>query len=234
MAENKKIALIYFSRSAALEGQMKAWFSGKSAEKNSALASQLILQSSHIIQHAGFPVFHYHENNQKGETFGERIANAYQEVFSLGYDAIMAVGNDSPEIETINWNEIRDQLASGKCVIGPSLRGGAYLIGITQEAFDKERFQQLPWQTNKLLDALFHFCTLNDEAPYLLKSLRDINSQYDLKKLVKSSCLNNYFKRFILRLFLQPNNFFDLPVDFTTSHLLTNTPFRAPPKYLFS
>ena len=233
MAINEKIALLYFSRNAAAEGRAKAWFSGNSAKKNSALASSLIHQSSRVLQQTGFPLFHYHEGNQKGKTFGERIANAHEEVFSLGYEAIITVGNDSPEIGNTNWHEVGSQLASGKCVIGPSLRGGAYLIGITKDAFEKEQFQNLPWQTSQLFDALFQFCHLQEETPFLLETLRDINSWHDLKKVLKSSLITTSFKRLILWLFSLKQSLFIYRFAFIpASPLLTNSPFRAPPFHL--
>lgn len=235
MKVGEKIALIYFSRNVASEGRMKAWFSGKAAEQNKVLASTLIHQSSSALQQAGFPVFHYHENNQQGTTFGERIANACQEVFALGYDAVITVGNDCPEIGSTNWSVIRQQLSAGNCVVGPSLRRGAYLIGITREAFNKEQFQQLPWQTNKLLDALLRFCTVSHRQTHVLNPLRDINTLVDVKALLKSSSLNRYVKRILLSLFFyRLTSVTHQPASFLSSPLLSGSPFRAPPVLILS
>ena len=235
MINEERIALIYFSRHATKEGRSKSWFSSKFADKNRALASTLIHQSSTVLRESGFPVFHYHEENQTGNTFGERIANACYEVFSLGYKAVITVGNDCPEMGKLNWRSIRQELAAGKCVVGPSLRKGAYLIGITKEVFNKEGFQHLPWQTNKLLDALLIFCTCQQDKPYVLASLRDINSWHDLKKLLKSSHLSSYVRRVILSLLSSKLTLLTKRLGhFLTSPILSDSPFRAPPTAPFT
>ncbi|MEQ9438813.1 MAG: DUF2064 domain-containing protein [Cyclobacteriaceae bacterium] len=235
MINEEKIALIYFSRHATSEGRSKAWFSSALTEKNSSLASSLITQSTKVLRQAGFPVFHYHEDNQQGITFGERIANACQEVFALGYEAVITVGNDCPEMGNTNWHEIRQQLISGKCVIGPSLRGGAYLIGMTKKVFDKEHFQKLPWQTSRLFTALLEFCELPHESPCLLVSLRDINTLHDVKKLLKSEILDGNLKRTLLRLLFQKSKHAAPQSGYLpTFPVLSDSPFRAPPALLFS
>lgn len=225
------IALIYFSRRAYAESRKKSWFPNKAYDSNRAIASSLILQTSGRVRESGLPIFHYHEGNQKGATFGERLANAYQDVFNLGYQGAIAIGNDTPEIADIKWAEVSNQLQSGKCVIGPSLRGGAYLIGITAEVFNKQAFQKLPWQTNKLFTALTRFCTNRQHNPYVLKRLRDINSYYDLQRLVKNSYLGQYFKRLILRLLsCNKRHYKNQERRLAKSPLRLSTPLRGPPQ----
>ena len=226
----KNIALVYFSRNAARESQEKNWFSGRHTGSNKALASSLIIQSTRIVEATGFPVFHYHEGNQRGRTFGQRIARAYQEVFAQGYDAVIAVGNDSPELATTDWQEIEDQLTAGRCVIGPSLRGGAYLVGLTAEVFHQEKFQHLPWQTHRLFSALTRFCTVREDRPVLLETLRDVNTWHDLQKLVKKSDFAGSFKRILLRLlFRKKKRVTHLFQYLPTLSLAAPLPLRAPP-----
>ena len=127
MSEQKNIALLYFSRSARLEGRRKNWASRR-PELNRAIASSLILRSTRTVRASGLPVFHYHEGNQKGQTFGERMANAFQEVFALGFEAVISVGNDSPELARTNWQDITARLAEGEYLL---VHGGTSGIGTT-------------------------------------------------------------------------------------------------------
>ena len=235
MKAEKKIALLYFSRNAESEGRQKSWFPTGSANKNTALASSLILQTSNVLSQSGFPVFHFHEGNQQGQTFGERLANAYGEVFRLGYDAVIAVGNDTPDIHKINWQYVGRELASGKCVLGTSLRGGAYLIGITSEAFHKDQFQHLPWQSGRLFVALSKYCILTEnDSLCLLESLRDINSWHDLKKLTKSLDSRHILKKLIRLLFISGNRPFQARANsFIDTILSLNLSLRAPPNSIF-
>ncbi|MEZ4984753.1 MAG: DUF2064 domain-containing protein [Saprospiraceae bacterium] len=106
----------------------------------------------------------------------------------IGYQAVICIGNDSPQLaEVVNWQQVATQLASGRCVIGPSHRGGAYLIGITATRFCPQRFQQLPWQSRQLLSRLQDYCRDTTLEPALLAPLADINSKAELIAYIKAN-----------------------------------------------
>ena len=137
---NSSIAILYFSRYAGFEAKEKLWF-GRSSQKNKQLSAVLHRQSWKAIQATNLPVFHFHEGNQEGNNFGQRLANAYAELYKKGFEAVIAVGNDCPEIAKLNWHKIKMDLNAGKEVLGKSVRGGAYLLGITAKNFKKQEFE---------------------------------------------------------------------------------------------
>lgn len=187
------------------------------------------MRSAQVVHQSGLPVFHYHEGNQKGQTFGERLANAYAEVFEQGYEAVISVGNDSPELHQTDWQAVVDILMGGQCVIGPSLRGGAYLIGITRRHFSNKTFQQLPWQTRGLLPALSQFCTSDHVEPHLLQELRDVNTLNDVLQLKNSLFLTPVMKCLLLWLF-RTVQIITLEITILPNFLQQSTPaLRAPP-----
>ncbi|TRX52202.1 DUF2064 domain-containing protein [Fulvivirga sp. M361] len=200
MTSTGNIAIIYFSRSAQAESKHKQWFDAGSDHRNMALATSLVAHGSHIVNKSGFPVFHYHEGNQIGLTFGERIANAFSEVFNKGYEAAIAVGNDSPELDGTNWQSISDQLRKGENVLGPSVNGGAYLVGLTAATYNSQKLQQLPWQTHRLFDALLHLSSSDNMRTHVLKKLQDVNSFSDVLVLIKSNALSKAFKTVLLNI----------------------------------
>lgn len=198
----KNIALLFFTFSAQKEAKRKNWFAQKNNHHNLQIASSLIYQTTQSIQKIGLPIFHYDESLQKGESFGERFANAFQELFNKGYDAVIAIGNDSPTIDQTNWVEVQKQLENQQCVIGPDLRGGTYLTALTKEAFDKTSFQNLPWQTSALLEVLNQYLEKQGFNPFILTPQRDLNSLQDLKKtLQKKGFSSSIYKllRFLLK-----------------------------------
>ncbi|MEL7118012.1 MAG: DUF2064 domain-containing protein [Bacteroidota bacterium] len=199
IAKTTHIAILYFSRSAESERRYKHWFSSKNEAKNQVLAEALIQQSKLAAQKTGLPVFHFHEGNQKGANFGERLANAYQEIFNQGYDAVVAIGNDIPELHKTNWNWVFDQLSQGNNILGPTTKGGAYLIGLTKKAFNKSTFQALPWQTYDLFEALKQYCFFKS-CTLFLKVLRDVNTLKDLLALKNSQFLHQHFRTLIFAL----------------------------------
>lgn len=229
MDSSNNIALLFFSRNAKEESRKKTWFASANRQGNTAVASALINQSSDFLKNSGLPVFHFHEGNQRGKNFGERFANAYQDVFDRGYSGVIAIGNDSPEIVNIDLQKVSLNLLSGKTVLGASIRGGAYLIGLTRESFDKSDFQNLPWQSGRLFSALRELIG-KDQSPTLLETLRDINSLNDLKILLKDCSYKYVFKHLISLLKSQSKRFYRLMNESTPdSFLLTNSRFRGPP-----
>lgn len=232
MVEKKKIALLFFSRSAAAEGREKAWFSVGTSTKNQTLAASLVRHTHQVLKQSGLPVFHFHEGNQCGQTFGERLANAYQQIFDLGYEGVIAVGNDTPELDRIDWKELCAALAAGECLIGPTFRQGAYLIGITADAFDQQDFAALPWQSGRLLQRLIHFCTTSKVKPVLLTTLRDVNTRADLKKLTKNALVDHPLGILIRQLLTAVKEILiKRSIALRLSlYLLGHAHFRAPPK----
>lgn len=184
MTDEKKIALIFFSRNAKAESKDKQWLNGND-ELNRHLASNIIDHASASVRESGFPVFHFHEGNQEGKTFGERFANAYREVFDLGYESVVSVGNDIPDLSNTAWDEVALQLNAGKAVVGKTKRGGAYLIGFSRVQFDYEGFRALPWQKSNLFDSLLNHFTNRSTKTALLSTLRDLNSFHDLIHFMK-------------------------------------------------
>jgi len=66
---------------------------------------------------------------QRGETFGERLANAADDAFALGYDAIVITGIDVPACDL-------DEAFRSMPVIAPARDGGVNLIGLCAPARD--------------------------------------------------------------------------------------------------
>ncbi len=153
--------------------------------RNRALADVLIRHAHRSAAASGLPVFHIDETRQHGETFGERLADAFQQVFALGYQAVVAIGNDSPEIAGTDWPTICTALAAGKTVLGSTTRGGAYLIGLQAAQFQADSFADVTWQSAATLASLqAHLlaagCDLHDQLP----RLTDLNTRADLARLL--------------------------------------------------
>lgn len=227
MKTKKNIALIFFSRTKADEARQKSWFREKS--KNQELAQLLIERASSAIKASGIPVFHFDEQKQLGNSFGERIANAYQEVFDLGYEQVISVGNDCPDLKNINWEEITQDLSSGKSILGPDTRGGAYLIGIQKAAFNKTEFENLSWQKNTLYKELKQFCK-NSTILSELTQYRDLNSYHDIRIISFVRKSEDYFFKLISQFLIYR---IPSPIESKTTHhdfhIFNDSPLRAPP-----
>jgi len=226
----KNIALLYFSRRAVSESKEKRYGILGNRLSNLAVAKTLISVSSNILSHSGLPVYHFHEGNQSGNTFGERIANAYADLFALGYKSVIAVGNDSPGIANIHWEAVCQSLEAGESVLGPSHRGGSYLIGLNVHSFNKSAFENLPWQTDGLYSAMHAFCSATKLGISILETFYDVNSANDLNKVIRNGeSSTSFISLFAKMLFGIPSRILNFPdLNFSSPSLLIKS-LRGPP-----
>lgn len=181
MKRRQGTAILFFSRSGTAEAASKLWLGKKAGRKNVLVANKLIAHTKAVLAATGLPVYHFDENNQEGETFGSRLSNAFAGLFESGYEYVVCVGNDSPDIKGLDWQGIQLAVQNGNLILGPDYRGGAYLIGLPRELFDAAAFAGLPWQTPDLFSVLQK---LGDDVVFLLDTLLDLNDASDLSRYV--------------------------------------------------
>jgi len=141
---NNAVAVLIFANTACHEVERKKVFHGE------PLFDLLSDHTLKVVKKTGLPYFHFTENEQQGTSFGERFAKAIQEVFLLGYTAVITVGNDSPQLRSGHLLQAAGALQQHKSVLGPSTDGGFYLMGLKKEWFDYGDFIALPWQHRSL------------------------------------------------------------------------------------
>ncbi len=130
----------------------------------------------------------YSKHQQKGDDLGERMANCFKDGFASGYKNIVLIGVDCLDINTEYLNSAFEALTNSNFVLGPTLDGGYFLVGMN--SFYKEIFKGIIWSTetvfsettNKIEEAGFTYKTLG--------LLSDIDNIEDVKKY-------EYFKSFI-------------------------------------
>lgn len=147
------------------------------------LFEALTAQALEITKASGLPYYHFTEKEQHGNTFGERFTHALQSVFDKGYAHVIAIGNDSPQLKTHHLLEAHRLLQQRKSVLGPTMDGGFYLIGLRRSQFDMGQFQALPWQSPSLLREIQAYFASNGEPVTLLNVLIDVDSKRDIKRL---------------------------------------------------
>lgn len=70
---------------------------------------------------------------QYGDDLGERMKNAIGIAFRMGYDRVILIGTDIPQIHPETLRNAFDNLEEKDIVIHPTFDGGYYLIGMKQE-----------------------------------------------------------------------------------------------------
>ncbi len=176
--------------------------------------------------------FHTYDSSlQEGDTFGDRITNAFQYGFDLGYQRIIIVGNDTLSLQVEHLHRARRQLEDHDIVVGPSRDGGVYLLGLSRQTFDAHRMKQLPWKTGHLYAALADYHDISSSV-FHLEKLDDFDqTSHDLVLLneliqagVSQRILDLIFKTLCLPLVQLYFSFFGLTKKLHLS-------LRGPPRF---
>jgi len=121
---------------------------------------------------------------QYGEDLGDRMKNGMVDSFTQGFDPVIVIGSDIPDLPAVFIQESFAALETYDSVIGPAFDGGYYLIGFKQESFLPEAFQGIEWGTGTVLSRTLDIFRDNQRTAYLLPPLRDIDTLEDLKALI--------------------------------------------------
>ncbi len=114
---------------------------------------------------------------QKGNDLGERMLNAFKELFEMGYEKVTIIGSDMLDLNSDSVNDAFAQLDHFKQVIGPAKDGGYYLLGMKELKSDV--FTNKTWGTSTVLQDTLD--NLQNSTFHLLKELNDIDTFEDMK-----------------------------------------------------
>ncbi len=118
------------------------------------------------------------KNIQKGDGLGERLKNAFADVFAGNYKSVVVIGTDCPGITTEIIESSYSNLSVNEVVIGPAADGGYYLLGMKN--FHPALFDDINWSTDSVLEATINRCKKNKLSYKLLMELNDIDEEKDL------------------------------------------------------
>ena len=117
---------------------------------------------------------------QEGAGLGERLVNAFAEVFSRGFRTAAVIGADSPDLPMAYLREAFERLESGTADVafGPTEDGGYYLAAM--QAPHPELFRDVPWSTDQVLSVSLQRATEVGLRPALLPDWYDLDEPADL------------------------------------------------------
>ncbi|MAN03867.1 MAG: hypothetical protein CMI35_12330 [Owenweeksia sp.] len=199
-----KTAILLFARTARNEALEKKFLPGGSVHDNYRVADTLLEQTRQTLRKSECPTIITYDTDQRGAGFNERLANAIEDVFALGYEKVISVGSDTPLLTADHLKQSVQELERQDMVIGPSRDGGVYLLGFTREAYHKELFLQLPWLTSRLQQHLLYYADQVNCNFTLLEELSDVDSALDLIRLLDDLSHTGFLYRFLISLFPSP------------------------------
>ena len=118
---------------------------------------------------------------QRGETLGERMAQAFQEVFAEGYGKVVIIGSDCPQMSPEVLGEAFRYLNAAPVVIGPAADGGYYLLGMT--TYVPGIFALSGWSHAGVLAETLQILQGKRTGYALLPELSDLDTEADFERL---------------------------------------------------
>jgi len=191
-------AILLFAHNAHVEAKSKQFSANQNHTSNQKIASLLLENTLQVAQSTQLPIFHSHTELQEGSTFGERLSNAFEQIFQKGFQNIIAIGSDTPQLAQSDILEAYRALQSGQQVLGPSKDGGLYLIGLSKENFNAKKFQNIRWQSGQDFSLLKTILEELDCQVKLLRSLADVDHFSSLQFLLRKRFLKQAFAKQLL------------------------------------
>ena len=146
--------ILLFAQTAEQQVRYKTFTGEQSPGLDQQAADLLVQHTLFVAKCSGIPLVVIYPERQEGSNFGERLANAFQEVYSMGYQRVICIGADCLDLTTAELLLAQEALSTGHMVVGPGTKGGAYLVGLHIDSFDPEALAMLNWQTDELLNEL--------------------------------------------------------------------------------
>lgn len=123
----------------------------------------------------------YEKQVQIGPNLGERMLNAFAEIFSEGYHKAVIIGTDCFELTSGIIMNAFAYLNNHDVVIGPAKDGGYYLLGLKKP--QPELFKSISWSSDQVLQQTLAVCKQLNLSTHLLAELSDVDNENDLKNI---------------------------------------------------
>ncbi len=118
---------------------------------------------------------------QEGEDLGERMKNAFEQVFALGAKKAVIIGSDCPQLTSAIVQEAFVKLDACDVVVGPASDGGYYLLGM--KLMHVGLFNEMEWSTDRVRTETLQRIVQQQLTYSLLPVLTDIDTAQDLHLL---------------------------------------------------
>lgn len=140
------------------------------------LKAHVRIYFSHAVEK--YPWKGFYKTTQQGYNLGKRMQNAFKDGFKDGYERIVLIGSDLPEISEKHISKGLNLLKHNDAVFGPAKDGGYYLIGL--RSMHNSIFNNKPWSQPQLLAETLKELQQQNITFSTLDTLNDIDTFEDL------------------------------------------------------
>ena len=139
---------------------------------------KIVFYSDFVSDEDAWNTEHYSKQLQNGINLGERMNNAFASAFKDGYDRVVIIGTDCPELNAEIIMNAFICLDKYDVVIGPAEDGGYYLLGLKKLC--SEVFENIRWSSSTVFVDTTRKCAALQLTYGLLPVLNDIDEENDL------------------------------------------------------
>jgi len=143
-------------------------------------ADRQVWYSSYIDSEDSISETDFKKRKQVGKNLGARMLHAFKSGFKEGYDNIVIIGSDCPDVNPVLFEQAFNELSEYDLVIGPSADGGYYLLGMNK--LQPELFRDIDWSTERVLKQTLEKAKSISLSVASLPELNDIDTIEDLEK----------------------------------------------------
>ncbi len=127
---------------------------------------------------------------QVGSDLGERLANISNSLFEMGFEKVVILDSDTPNLPHDYIKEGLRRLDDVDVVLGPCLDGGYYLIGMRGKM--PELFTGIPWSTRDVTELTEKKAIALGKTVSHIGRWYDVDTVEDLKRLKKDLDLSSH------------------------------------------
>ena len=113
---------------------------------------------------------------------GQRMKRVFETMFDSGYAKVVLIGTDLPTIRLSSLQEAFSSLKNHPVILGPSLDGGYYLLGM--QDMIPEIFEGIDWGTDRVLGQTFERLSEKNIRSERLPAWYDVDKPEELNFLI--------------------------------------------------
>jgi uncharacterized protein len=168
-------------------------------DKALAIYKLLLAHTYSLVQNGKIPVYVYYADDivqddlwqgeyiikkqQHGTDLGNRMSNAFGDVFAAGHQKVVIIGSDCFELSPAEMIAAFNALEEKDAVIGPAADGGYYLLGLKKMI--PAIFENIAWSTASVKNDTVKILEQNKYTFFLLQTLTDVDEEKDLPQAIK-------------------------------------------------
>lgn len=122
---------------------------------------------------------------QRGADLGARLSHAFEDAFRLGFEHVIIIGSDLPDLPRQLLEDAARQLElhRDRVVLGPATDGGYYLVGLNRPA--PAVFDGIDWGTERVFEQTISAAASAGLDMALLDTWADVDEPADLARLMR-------------------------------------------------